>query len=152
MPGMMDHNLINVRQGDRCFIVATNLCDFFQIGDETSAYLLRAEMVGPEKEFLFNGRLFLPGHGQSGTIIDNFPKGPTPHGWEKRQRIGRPGYELLDRTGNTILFGFEEIGNVCHVTTNVYDGSGALVAETLSEDFLVHRGPARLGTQAIFIP
>jgi hypothetical protein len=108
-------------------------------------------MVGPDKEFLFNGRLFLPGYGQAGTVIDNFPKGPTPHGWKKLQRVDRSGYQLLDQVSNTVLFGFEEIDNVCHVTTNIYDDFGALIAETLSDNFLVHRGPAMVGTRGIYI-
>lgn len=109
-------------------------------------------MVGPDKEFLFNGRLFLPGHRQPGTVIDNFPKGPAPHGWEKRQLVHTPGYELLDPSTNVVLFGFEEIERVCHVTTNIYDGAGTLIAETLSDNFLVHRGPAMVGRGGIFIP
>jgi hypothetical protein len=151
MSTILAHNWINVRPGERCFVLSSNLCDFFQIGDQTTTYLLQAEMVGPDKEFLFNGRLFLPGHHHPGTVIDNFPKGPAPQGWEKRQMVGTVAYELFDPATNTVLFGFEEIERVCHVTTNIYDGSGILIAQTLPNNFLVHRGPAMVGRGAIYI-
>jgi hypothetical protein len=151
MPAIIARNWINVRPGDRCFVLSSNLCDFFQIGDQSTTYLLHAEMVGPEREFLFNGRLFLPGNSQPGTVIDNFPKGPTPHGWIKRQRVDGNGYELVDRTNGIALFGFEEIEDICHVTTNVYDGAGNLIVETLPDNFLVHRGPAMVGKGGIYI-
>jgi hypothetical protein len=151
MAVIMSKNRINVRPGDRCFVASSNLCDFFQIGDNSTSYLLIAEMIGPDKEFLFNGRLFLPGHTNHGTVIDNFPKAAAPQGWVKRQRIATPGYELVDPSSDIILFGFEEIDNVCHVIANVYDESGVVIAETLADNFIVHRPPAIIGTGGIHI-
>lgn len=147
----MAHNRINVRAGDRAFIVASNLCDLLQIGAQDTAYLLVAEMVGPDKEFLFNGRLFVPGHDRPGTIIDNFPKGPTPKGWAKYPLVDGNGFTLIEPASNITLFGFEEIDNICHIITNLYDETGAIVAETLPDNFLVHRGPAMIGRGGIVI-
>jgi hypothetical protein len=80
----MSRNWINVRPGDPAFTVGTNICDWFELGTKAGAdYWLEGQIVG-EGEYLFNGRLFLPGVTEAGTLIDNFPKGPTPKGWTKR--------------------------------------------------------------------
>lgn len=84
MPAIMSRNWINVRPGDPAFTVGTNICDWFELGTKAGAdYWLEGQIVG-EGEYLFNGRLFLPGVTEAGTLIDNFPKGPTPKGWTKR--------------------------------------------------------------------
>src|SRR3990167_5895442 len=119
MASRMSRNLINVRPGDPAFLISTNLCDYFELGDRAGVdYWLEGLIVGPPPEFVFNGRIYVKGHGQ-GTIIDNFPRGPTPSGWTKRALLNGNGYELV--SGNETLFGFEELpGHICRVTVNLY--------------------------------
>jgi len=105
MPGIMSNNWINVRPGDPAFSIGTNICEYFELGKRLGDdYWLEAQIVG-DAEFFFNGRIFLPGSG-SGTLIDNFPKGPTPQGWTKRQRDGQ-GFELVSDA--TVLFGYRVV-------------------------------------------
>lgn len=86
---LMKGNLINVKPGGPAFEIATNLCDWFNLGrQEGTDYWLQGELAAGT-EFLFNGRLFHPDSGAAGTIIDNFPKGATPYGWVKHPQSRR---------------------------------------------------------------
>ena len=153
MTTTMTLNMMNVRPGDPAFLVSTNLCDWFEIGIKLGdQHWLEAEIVGggPDVEFLFNGRLFLPGSAGAGTIIDNFPKGPSPDGWTKRPLAGADGYELV--SDDITLFGYEVMpGCICKVTVNIYSPNGSLVAESNGDAFLVHQGPVKIGRGGIFI-
>jgi hypothetical protein len=80
---LMQGNLFNVRPGEPAFNVHTNLCDYFQIGQRIGDDLwLEGQIIGPENEFVFNGRLFSK-NGHVGTILDNFPKASAPEGWTR---------------------------------------------------------------------
>jgi len=161
MPTMAE-NWASVRPGDPAFYVGTNIADMFELGHQTSSgHWLDARIVG-DGEFLFNGRLFLPSPeqgGMPGTVIDNFPKGPTPHGWTKYPRVDEEGYDL--KSGNKTLFGYRVVlwrapgaraeSRLCLVTVNIYDSGGNIVAESLPDQFLVHKGPAQIGTHGIFL-
>lgn len=153
MPVLMSGNLINVGPGDPAFIIGSNFTDHFEIGNQKGDdYWLRADIVGPQSEFIFNGRLFLPDQPSGGTVIDNFPKGPEPKGWVRKQLADRPGYLLVDQQTGKTLFGFDILDNhICHVVTNLYSQKGELVAETSMDNFLVHKGPALIGTGGIRI-
>jgi hypothetical protein len=157
MPSIMRDNWINVRPGDPALVLATNVCEWFELGTrEGTDYWLEAEIVG-DGEFLFNGRLFLPGVAGTGTIIDNFPKGPTPSGWTRRQRVDGQGYELI--SDNNVLFGYRVVptpipgrsvvSNLCFVAVNIYDSKRGLVAESLPDEFRLHRHPAKIGRGGI---
>lgn len=147
---------INVKPGDPAFSITTNVCDYFELGRrEGSDYWLEGQIVGGE--FLFNGRIFIPGISQAGTVIDNFPKGPAPTGWTKRQRVDRQGYELV--SDKAVLFGYRVVSvpipgssvssPLCLVTVNIHTTNGELVAECLSDEFRLHRGPALIGRDGI---
>jgi hypothetical protein len=169
MPAIIGHNRINIRSGEPCFIIGHNLVDMFEIGrpprpgqpplPARTAYWLVAERVGEEAEFSFNGCLFTGEGDIRGTIIDNFPKGPVPEGWVRRQKVDVEGYELIRESDGKVLFGYEVIppdpatdrGRTCLVTANIYDEFGDLVAETTQHNFRVHRGPASLGRGGIYI-
>jgi hypothetical protein len=155
MPSIMSNNWINVRPGDPALCISTNICDWFELGEPAGQdYWLEGEVV--DDEFIFNGRLFLPGIAQAGTIIDNFPKGPTPTGWTKRPRVDEEGYEL--ESGGNILFGYRvadialpggKTARICFVTVNIYSAGGDLVAESLGDEFRLHRSPASIGRGGI---
>lgn len=154
MPAVFGGNLINVRWGDPAFSVATNLCDYFSLGtEEGEGHWIEGQMVGPDKEIVFNGRIFFPpsnaAEAVNGEIIDNFPRGPVPAGWTRYQRDN--GYDLVDRNGRT-LFGYT-VGDdgTCVVTVNIYTAEGELAAESTDGSLLVHKGPARLGRNGIAI-
>jgi hypothetical protein len=108
-------------------------------------------MTGPDKEFIFNGLLFMKGVSAAGTVIDSFPKAPAPKGWLKRIRLDETGYELIEPESGTVLFGYTVLQDVCHVTTNIYDKQGRLVAESRRNEFFVHHGPALIGTHGILV-
>jgi hypothetical protein len=152
MPGIMKQNRINVRPGDPAFSIGSNLCDYFELGVRSGTdYWLEAQIVGAG-EFLFNGRIFIPGISEVGTVIDNFPRGPAPNGWTKRQRPDSKGYELV--SGNKTLFGYRvdqtaTPSRLCLVTVNLYTANGELVAESLSDEFRLHRHPAMIGRGGI---
>lgn len=150
MPSVLARNWINVRPGEPAFEVATNICDYFELGTrEGQDYWLEGTIVG-EGEFLFNGRLFVPNAHIHGTIIDNFPKGPTPNGWTKKPLMDDDGYSLVDQTGKTV-FGYRVVDKICLVIVNIYSAASELVAESLPHQFLLHSGPARIGRGGIFI-
>jgi len=155
----MRENWINVRPGDPAFLIGTNICEWFELGTRQGTdYWLQAEIVG-NGEFLFNGRLFLPGRVDSGTIIDNFLKGPAPTGWTRRQRGDGQGYDLI--SNSDVLFGYRVVptpipgrnvaSHLCFVTVNIYDGKGRLVAESLPDEFRLHRHPAQIGRGGILL-
>ena len=140
-------NRICVGDGDPCFVIATNLTNWFEIGTEHGdGHWLRAEIVGEDNDFIFNGRLFLPAGGGAGTIIDNFPKGPIPDGWIRVHNVRNEGYELVSKADDTVLFGYEIVDSrYCHVAANIYGVGGQLVARTTKDDLQVHIGPATIG-------
>ena len=140
-------------QGIRLFSIGTNICEWFELGAKKGTdHWLEAQIVG-EGEFLFNGRLFLPRGAGGGTVIDNFPKGPAPKGWTKRARLDQQGYELV--SDGTVLFGYhvaaipipgrDTESGICFVTVNIYDVKGTIIAESLPNEFRLHRGPAMIG-------
>lgn len=134
----------NVRPGDPAFVIATNACDYFELGaKEGKDYWLEGNIVG-DCEFLFNGRLYLPQSNIYGTVIDNFPKGPAPNGWTIRKCGDPDGYELVSQDG-TVLFAHKIEENLCIVVVNIYAADGELVAESLPDQFRIHRGPATIG-------
>ncbi|MEX2650126.1 MAG: hypothetical protein WD673_14035 [Alphaproteobacteria bacterium] len=143
-------NWINVQPGSPGFLVASNVCDYFELGAKSGGdHWLEGKIVEPN-EFIFNGRIFLPNRAGSGTIIDNFPKGPIPQGWALEPLVDREGYRLV--MGDLTLFGYEVSNNhFCHVTVNIYAADGVIVAESLPGKFSIHRGPARIGRNAIVI-
>jgi hypothetical protein len=127
----------------------------FELGTRDSQdYWLEGHIVG-DGEFLFNGRLFVPGIAQGGTVIDNFPKGPAPGGWTKRQLADSDGYELV--SNGSVLFGYRVVpfpqGDVethlCIVTANIYDSGGEVVAESLPDELRLYKGPAQIGRGGI---
>ncbi len=169
MPAIIGHNRINIQSGEPCFIIGDNQVDMFVLGNppwpdrppqpDQTAYWLVAERAGEDMEFIFNGCLFTGEGGDHGTIIDNFPKGPEPQGWIRRQNVDIEGFDLIRESDGTVLFGYEVIppdpatnrGRTCHVTANIYNEIGVLVAETTQHDFRVHSGPASLGRGGIYI-
>lgn len=148
MPSIMTSNWINVQPGDPAFVIATNVCDWFELGSKQGAdYWLEGQIVGND-EFLFNGRLFLPEAAVGGTIIDSFPHGPAPRGWVKRPRADDLGYDLVSQDG-IVLFGYRVENHLCVVTVNLYAADGGLVAESLPNEFRLHRHPAMIGRGGI---
>jgi hypothetical protein len=138
-------NLFNVRPGQAAFEIATNLCDQFELGARAGEdYWLEANLVDG-KDFVFNGRLFLPDHEtEAGTIIDNFPKSPAPMGWTKRPRADGDGYELVS-PDDTVIFGYRIVDNICHVTVNIYAADGDIVAESTGDELRIYRPPMTIG-------
>src|ERR1700730_10508534 len=131
MPIAMSGNRANIFGDARGVNVASNIVNYFEVGESPrTKYFLRGEMAGPDNDFLFNGILFLPDGAGSGTIIDNFPKGPIPKGWTKHPYVDGEGYKLTHTETGKIIFGYQTIENVCHVTTNVYNENGMIIAET----------------------
>ena len=63
---------------------------------------------------------------------------------------GRVGYELVRK--DVTLFAYEVLlDQICRVTVNLYARDGTLVAESRPDEFLVHRGPAKIGRGGILI-
>jgi len=161
MPSIrMIDNWINVRPDDPALVISSNVCEWFELGTQQGPdYWLEAGIVG-SGEFLFNGRLFLRGVAEAGTIIDNFPRGPAPKGWTRRQRVDGQGYELVSDSNDVVLFGYRvvpmsipgrrSISDLCFVTVNIYDSTGKLVAESLPDEFRLYGRPAKIGRGGIF--
>ena len=151
MPAILRGNS-NVRPGEPCFLVSSDQYDYFKLGrDGQTTYLLEGVIVGPPPEFIFNGRIFVPGSPDPVVIFDNFPKGATPSGWYKRQNVDAEGYDLVAKKTDVVVFGYVVEKNVCRVTTNLYDDQENLIAETSGSDFIIHRAPAELGRGGIVI-
>lgn len=150
MPITFRGNVAN--RGGPAFAVASDRYDYFELGERKGdGHWLEASVI--DGEFNFNGRIFLPassGEQASGTIIDNFPKGPAPSGWEQHRQVDRQGYKLISKNGK-VLFGYVVDGAVCRVTVNIYAADGGLVAESGDTDLIIHRGPAMLGRGGIRI-
>ena len=143
---MRGNRIIDANQR-RKFNIHSNQVRGFEIGEEgVTAYYLSGEVVGQdeEEEFLFNGKLFLPNAEPGGIIIDSFPKAEAPQGWEKRHSIDPVGWDLVHRNTGTVILGFRERGDICDVTTNVYDENGEVVAECAEDTLKIHRGPANI--------
>lgn len=137
--------------GQPAFNVLSNICDYFELGTREGMDLwLEGDIVGPEGEFVFNGRLFLP-DGRAGTVIDNFPKGPVESGWTTRRSLNHDGYELVDQN-NEVIFAFRVDENkLCHVVVNLYRADGVLAAHG-GQDSLVTKGiSVRIGRNGIRI-
>lgn len=147
MSNTMINNWINVRKGDRAFNILSNMCDYFQLGLESSGDIwLEGKIV--EGEFIFNARLFLH-DGDYGTLIDNFPKGPTPQGWTQNRRLDCEGFELLDNRGETV-FKYHVDENVCHIDVNLFKADKTLAAHG-GQGGLVSHVPTMLGRNGIHI-
>ena len=151
MPIRFRENIVNVAAGGPRFAVASDLYDYFFFGDrDQNNFFLEGLILGPPPEFVFNGKLFIPGEPLPGTIIETFPKGPAPGGWIRRQNVGVAGYELvMSQDQNTVLFGFTVRDNTCHVTVNLYDEDQQIFAETTEDTLVIHHGPYLLGRSGI---
>lgn len=142
-------NIIN-EGSKRYFDLGTTLCPYFEIGDAIGTDIwLEGQLVGPEEEYLFNGRLFVPGIIGSGTIIDNFPKSPAPSGWYIRKHVDEEGYDLINQADEQVLFGYRTVGNTCLVTTNLYTRSGSLIVRVTTLGLEVRGVQLRLGRHGI---
>jgi hypothetical protein len=161
MPTILANNWICATPGQPALVISTNITDCFELGRQQGTdYWLEAKVV--DGEFLFNGRLFLSqaersaGTRSAGTIIDNFPKGPAPAGWTRHPHVDEEGYDLKS---DVTLFGYRVVpwqipgthiqSRLCLVTVNIYAADGGVVAESLPDQFLLHRSPANIGTQGI---
>jgi hypothetical protein len=125
-------------------MVGSNITDGFEVGRPgQTKYHLIGRLAGPQEEYLFNGTLYLPDGGAAGTVIDNFPKGPVPNGWTRRQRADDKGYELVSDSG-VVIFGYRVEGDRCFVTTNLYDEKGNMIAQATEESLIIN-GPCTFG-------
>lgn len=148
MPTILAENWINVRRGQPAFVVSSNVCDWFEIGQRTgNDYWLEGSVVG-DGEFVFNGRLFVRDGGGAGTMIDNFPRAAAPQGWTKHAQPDSEGYKLVADDG-TVLFAYSIVDRLCLVAANLYAANNDLIAESLPGEFRLHRGPARIGRNGI---
>jgi hypothetical protein len=150
MPSVNAGNWVNVAPGDPAFNIMSNMCDFFELGAKTGDDLwLVGEIIGPEREFIFNGRLFLS-DGRVGTVIDSFPRS-VPKGWTRRQALAAEGYDLVDDNGD-VLFGYRvDANHVCHVTVNLYRADGSLAAHGGQAGLVTHGLSVRIGRGGILI-
>lgn len=143
----MRDNWFDVKPGDPAFNVLTNMCNYFQLGVPAGDDVwLEGEVV--EGEFVFNGRLYLH-NGNVGTVIDSFPKGPTPDGWTQRRKPEVEGYELLDGRGE-VVFSYHVEGSTCVVDVNLYKKDGTLAAHG-GQGGLVAHVPVMIGRNGILI-
>jgi hypothetical protein len=141
------HCTFGVRQGDPALEIATNLTNWFELGNRSGDdYWLEGVVVG-ESDFVFNGRLFLP-NGPAGTLIGNFPKNAVPNGWIKRPRVDGEGYELVSPDG-VIIFGYRIENRICHMAVNIYASDGEIVAESTSNEFRIYRPPLKIGRSGV---
>ena len=149
MSSDFSRNYIGVRPGDRAFDVVNNLVDYFCIGEEKGEDVwLEGQIV--DGEFVFNARLFLR-DGKMGTLIDSFPKGPLPDGWQQRPRFDVEGFELLDEDGE-LIFSYHVDDNLCVVDANLYRANGELAAHSGQGGLVLHKPvTAKLGRQGIRI-
>lgn len=146
--GTMGNNRIDVRPGDPCFNILSNLCDYFELGKAEGADVwLEGQVI--EGEHIFNGRLFAA-DGSSRTIIDNFPNGSVPDGWQQRRRMDVDGYELLDARGETVFSFHVDDQKICHVDVNLYKADRSVAAHS-GQGALVTHVPTRLGRNGILI-
>ncbi|MCW0047392.1 hypothetical protein OIU13_12725 [Brevundimonas sp. BT-123] len=144
---VMSRNWINVSPGDRAFNIRSNMCDYFRLGiEDGNDVWLEGRIVGTE--FVFNGRLFLH-NGEQGTVIDNFPKGPSPAGWSQRRKGDAEGYELLDDRGE-VVFSYHVDDKTCVIDVNLYKADGSLAAHGGQDGLIVHV-PAMIGQNGIVI-
>jgi hypothetical protein len=127
----------------RGFYVAGTLTPSFRI-QGAQAFLV-GEMVGPEEEFLFQGKLFAATGMAPATVIDNFPKAPPPTGFRQERVPDVDGYHLVDEQTRQILFGFRVEDSICHVTTVLYDHNGAIVGQNRNDDFILFGGSVKFG-------
>lgn len=143
----MSGNWINVRPGEPAFNLMSNMCDYFEIGNEAGDDVwLEGQVL--DGEFLFNGRLVLH-DGSSGTVIDNFPRGERLDGWSQRRRVDVEGYELVDPRGE-VIFSYRVEDHVCMVDVSLYQRNGELAA-TAGQDGIVSHVPTKLGRNGIVI-
>ena len=125
----------------------TNQCDYLALGNPDGLDVwLEGEIVSDE--FVFNGRLFMK-NGTSGTVIDNFPKGPTPEGWSQSRSLHEDGYELRDPNGE-LVFSYRIADKVCFVKVNLYKADGS-VAAFGGQGELISYVPISLGRNGIRI-
>jgi hypothetical protein len=143
----VSNSRIEVQPGDPAFNIMTNLCSYFELGEPKGDDVwLEGQII--ETEFVFNGRLFLHDGGQ-GTLIDNFPKGPTPSGWSQTRRLDAPGYQLFDNRGQ-LVFSYGITGKVCIVDVNLYKADGSLAAHG-GDDGLIVQVRTKLGRKGICV-
>ncbi len=140
-----------INEGSRhYFDIGSTLCPYFEIGSQSGTDIwLEGLLVGPDEEYIFNGRLFIPGIAGTGTVIDNFPKSPAPQGWYIRKHVDEEGYDLVRQSSEEVLFGYKTIGFTCFVTTNLYSQNGILVAKTTPTSLDVGSIRLRLGRHGI---
>ena len=117
------------------FNIMSNLTPSFEIGEQNGNDVWPEGRI-VDGEFVFNGRLYLH-DGQVGTVIDNFPKTPSPEGWSQRRRLDADGYELLDSRGERV-FAYHVEGQVCFVDVNLYNAAGGLAAHAGQGGLIIH--------------
>jgi hypothetical protein len=104
---------------------------------------LEGQIIGPENEFVFNGRLFSQ-LGHVGTIFDNFPRASMPGGWTRRVSPLHDGYDLVGANGETIFAYRVDANRICHITVDLYTANGSLAAHG-GQGALVTHVPTMLG-------
>ena len=134
------------------FRLASNKMQYFEIGARQSDTAWLEGIVTPagrRDEFLFNGRIYVPGVEARVVQFESFPKGPAPAGWRIIQHAADGGHDLVSIETGDAIFGYKVDDGVCVITTNIYGSSSELWAETADDDLLIHRGPARLGRHGL---
>jgi hypothetical protein len=127
----------------RGFYVAGTFTPSFRIQGK-QAFLV-GEMVGPDEEFLFQGKLFAATGMAPATVIDNFPKAPPPTGFRQERLPDVEEYRLVDEKTGATLFGFRVEESICHVTTVLYDHNGGIVGQNRDNDFILLAGGVKFG-------
>ena len=131
---------IFVSQADKCFKVATNYTNYFELGAEgVTDYYVEARIQNDE--FLINAIVLDPDTKETCRVVNNFPDSA-----DCRREMICNGYRILGSSGR-LLLGIDVHENVCLLRGTIYDRNGVVVAEEAQDDFLVHRGPAVLGKQ-----
>lgn len=141
-------NSCNWQPGMRGFDLLTNMCDYFEIGSKAGEDVwLEGQMVGPDGEYLFNGRLFHRG-GHGGVVIDSFPKA-VPDGWTKRPSLDGDGYDLIDDQGE-LIFGYRiRPDGVCAVSLSLYKEDGTVAATSGQGGLVIEGVQAMIGRNGI---
>ena len=117
-------NYFGVAPGQPMFSVMSNFCDQFEFGEREGDDVWLEGEITRDGQFVFNARIFTS-PGNKGTVIDNFPVGPTKQGWTRRVYGDHEGYDLLDEDGE-LLFGYRVHEGVCFVAMDLMDKNGAV--------------------------
>lgn len=138
MPTRMSGNYLFVNPGEKCFKVASNFTNYFEVGSPGATdYYLEAAIVNDE--FIVNADFPVPGAPGRCKLENNFPRASG-----LTQQMTPTGYRILDGAQQLVL-GLSAKNNICLIQGKIYDGAGQVVAEDVGDDFLVYHGPAVLG-------